>query len=123
MPPPQDPSLPSPEREDAKTVLHQGRAYSKLAKPEALADASNVATGIKSTQDIPASSTSVNALRYLGIALFMYKSYADRPHEGTSLCKSVHRDVNSVNIRPKILKEVATSSYLSTVRRTNSENT
>ena len=131
MPPPQDPGLlsseqeglPNSEQEDAKTSFHQGRAYSKLAKPGALAAASNVATGIKSTQDIPAYSTSVNALRYIGITLFIYKSYADRPHEGTWLCRSAHRSVNSVNILPRISKEVATSSCLSTARRTNSENT
>ena len=65
MPPPHDATLFDSKQGGAKTNLPSDGAYSKLVEPEAFADARNMATGVKNTQDIPTSSTTVNALKYV----------------------------------------------------------
>ena len=65
MPPPHDATFLDSEQGGAKTNLPSGSAYSELVEPEAFVDARNVAIGVKNTQDIPASSTSANALKYV----------------------------------------------------------
>ena len=65
MPPPHDATLLDPGQGSVKTNLPSDSAYSKLVEPEHFADARNVATEVKNTQDIPTSSTSVNVLKYV----------------------------------------------------------